>query len=67
MNNLKPCPFCGSEAGISRVREDADIWIVGCDEILCPGYIWKAAPVYYTRELAEEYWNRRQQPDVHAL
>jgi hypothetical protein len=55
---LKPCPFCGGEAIVVKVQKD--IYAVGCtEENICPGYVWKLAPIYYGKACAIEYWNRR--------
>ena len=66
-DELKPCPFCGHEAVIYQIPEDSkinrlywNVWIVGCDgEIVCPGHVWKTAPIYVTKESAIEHWNKR--------
>lgn len=59
MKGLKPCPFCGGEASVTKTRSHE--WIIGCDSTYgsaCPGYVWKCAPVYFTKELAVKAWNR---------
>ena len=66
-DELKPCPFCGREAVVYQIPEDSkinrlywNVWIVGCNgEIVCPGYVWKTAPIYVTKESAIEHWNKR--------
>ena len=65
MTDLRPCPFCGESAQIKQLPfcpEDikSKKWIVGCDGKngnLCPGYIWKCAPFYVTRDQAVDNWN----------
>lgn len=61
---LKRCPFCGEPAEINMSIMG---WIVGCDGKegpICPGYIWKAAPRYLTKEQAIRYWNGREESMV---
>jgi len=64
MNELKPCPFCGGKAIVKQDGSSLyDLWIVGCDGKYgseCPGYIWKATPVYLTKGMAIYVWNRRE-------
>ena len=60
MPELKPCPFCGESAICKKTR--AHEWVIGCDGRFgsaCPGYIWKMAPVYFTKKEATTAWNRR--------
>ena len=67
MTDLRPCPFCEESAQIEQLPfcpEDikSKKWVVGCDGkngSLCPGYIWKCAPFYVTRDQAVDYWNHR--------
>ena len=62
MDKLKACPFCGAEATIYKSLK-ADVWFIGCEgkyDNLCPGYIWKCAPVYLSKEAATRAWNRRE-------
>ena len=67
---LKPCPFCGGEAGIFYTVDKLLVgWFVGCNgkyDALCPGYVWKEAPLYYTPGQAAEAWNRRANDDSAA-
>ena len=59
---LKRCPFCWGEAVYVQIPGMKDTWAVGCDGdagSLCPGYVFKAAPVYIGKRLAAEMWNRR--------
>ena len=65
-SELKACPFCGKPARLFYIGEDdrisktlRNMWIVGCETDLCPGYIWKAAPVYVTEPMARDHWDRR--------
>lgn len=66
-DQLMRCPFCEESARIKQLPfcpEDikSKKWVVGCDGKngdLCPGYIWKCAPFYVTRDQAVEYWNHR--------
>lgn len=65
---LRPCPFCGKPARLfynepdDRINKTLwDTWIVGCETGLCPGYIWKANPVYYNQTMARNRWNRRNE------
>lgn len=65
-DELKLCPFCGEPARLFRIVSDDRIsrhlwamWIVGCETDLCPGYIWKAGPTYFSKDMATEYWNKR--------
>ena len=60
MDKLKPCPFCGEKTIIKKIR--AHEWVIGCDGkngSACPGYVWKCAPVYLTKETATKEWNKR--------
>lgn len=60
---LKPCPFCGCAAYLWNMA-DSEIYVVGCNGVsTCPGNIGKMAPIYYTKELAIKYWNRRVDDD----
>lgn len=58
MNELKPCPFCGSRAEINH-KEKLDAWIVECTNQRCfASYMigwW-----YDTEQEAVEMWNRRE-------
>ena len=59
-NELKRCPFCGEPATMKYDRGVG--WFVGCDGkfgSICPGYVWKEAPVFFERDHAEKAWNRR--------
>jgi Lar family restriction alleviation protein len=51
---LKPCPFCGSEAAIRNLHGEGVRFGVCCTK--CFGEI---DAVFRTREHAAEAWNRR--------
>ena len=58
MRDLKPCPFCGSEARLTYSTNNPRQPYVTCDTPKCPGcnpYQWH----YHTEEEAIEAWNRR--------
>ena len=60
MADLKPCPFCGGKAATINVTPTS--FAVGCFGVhgsICPGYLYKCSPLYYTEECAVEAWNRR--------
>lgn len=67
-SELKPCPFCGGTARVYQIPRILDpmnegLWIVGCDGDngnLCPGYLWKCTPLYFTEEVAVRMWNHRK-------
>ena len=54
MAELKPCPFCGSEAEIVPINSNQ--WIACCTNEDCPIYYGLA---FHTREKAKEWWNTR--------
>jgi Lar family restriction alleviation protein len=54
---LKPCPFCGGQAGIAEIEtEDLPLWLGECQEPPCEA----VAPVRPTRDEAIAAWNTRQ-------
>lgn len=67
MKKLKPCPFCGGEAMVMQLELNHESilnkpCIIGCDGIngsMCPGYVYKCSPFYYTSKLAIRMWNNR--------
>ena len=55
MPELKPCPFCGGEAELSK--SSGGDWIVGCTNgkcLMCP---WSFG--FKTKKEAIESWNTR--------
>ena len=62
-NELKPCPFCGGKATVSKVPEGLNgsgLYVVGCNEDeLCMGNINHFTMLFLTRRLAINSWNRR--------
>ena len=54
MEEIKPCPFCGGEAGITwdKWKNDEMYCCVECDCGVSTG-------VYETVDEAVEHWNRR--------
>lgn len=61
---LMSCPFCGEAARLLLMPGTKSVYAVGCGSVnLCPGYVWKCAPVYLTAEQAATYWNRRYHKD----
>ena len=57
MSELKPCPFCGSEA-ILREKKGLGTWIVECLNGRCPAS-YMIGWDYDTQIEAIEAWNRR--------
>lgn len=57
-DGLKPCPFCGGEASLSKLsaNEPSARWFVRCDSTGCEinPFAWRG-----TRAKAIEAWNRR--------
>lgn len=58
MENLKPCPFCGSKAFVAEIIGINTLYAVFCpaDEDYC---IKPSTKYYKTREEAINAWNRR--------
>lgn len=54
---LKPCPFCGSEACVG-VEGMTTYWSVGCRKCFC-----FFARYFNTKEEAIEKWNKRNEND----
>ena len=60
MEELKPCPFCGAVAKITRIRGPERPYVVVCQK----GECLASVGVYsYTREEAAKAWNRRVNND----
>lgn len=60
MNELKPCPFCGYEAEISKGRFDGkDTSYVMCKKCAARGEFFFVSPKYASNERAIKAWNRR--------
>ena len=62
MNNdvdLKPCPFCGSQAEL--VNPSGDMYIVGCSNEDCP--IW-CGLAFNVEKHATDFWNKRVESEV---
>ena len=57
MTDMKPCPFCGSEATIEH-KNVLETWIVECSNTNCPAS-YMIGNDYDTEEEAIEAWNRR--------
>lgn len=58
MEELKPCPFCGSEA---ETHETTDGWIVSCssDQNVLDGFTHRAHGYGSTEAEAIAEWNKR--------
>lgn len=68
MNDLKPCPFCGSAAERkgNRPYRNGYSATVGCTSRFCPAEIAQATSCGTAEDAytyAENVWNRRAQPD----
>lgn len=60
MTELKPCPFCGGEAEISKGRFDGkDTSYVMCKKCEAWGEFFFVSPKYASNERAIKAWNRR--------
>lgn len=57
MDNLKPCPFCGSE-GVINHKKVLETWLVECSNGSCPAS-YMIGYDYDTEEEAIAAWNRR--------
>lgn len=56
MERLKPCPFCGAVAKITRIRGSERPYVAVCQKEECQASVG----VYsYTRAEAAKAWNRR--------
>lgn len=61
---LLPCPFCGGEAAIKRVRHRKGRgaeWISSCKRSACCGRIYKR---FASMEKAIDAWNTRAQYEI---
>ena len=57
--NLKPCPFCGGEASLERVRGDDHYSYVYCKKCFCSTKLLACHTQYDCDELVIKMWNRR--------
>lgn len=60
MSELKPCPFCGSEARI--IARGSTEFDVGCSKIDC--YVYHGADWYLPKEVVVQLWNTRPAPNA---
>lgn len=68
---LKPCPFCGCDATLTRTPV-VDGWHIGCRTnrndlgFPCPGSLSKQgfSETYPTKEIAIAAWNRRAEGET---
>ena len=60
-NELKPCPFCGSEKVVKTTRSGWGVSISEISRIECKTCGLKTRLFYcYEKEKVEDYWNRRK-------
>lgn len=60
MEKLKPCPFCGAVAKITRIRGCKRPYVAVCQKGECQASVG----VYsYTRAESAKAWNRRANDD----
>lgn len=60
MERLKPCPFCGDAAKITRIQGSERPYVAVCQKEECQASVG----VYsYTRAEAAKAWNRRVNDD----
>lgn len=62
MSELKPCPFCGSEAVINH-KQVLGTWIVECTNNSCPAS-YMIGMDYDTKLEAVDTWNRRVTDEI---
>lgn len=72
MGNLKPCPFCGSEARLKIEVSCVDTfrYEVVCDDIFCPCYGKEDddnPSGYVEKEEAIQAWNTRDTKEIDEL
>lgn len=64
MNELKTCPFCGSEAHIKEVVSSCErLYTVGCSDSGCMGF--ETLLLKPTKEEAATAWNHRAELTWH--
>lgn len=78
MTELKLCPFCGGKAETFHIPDNDEeemklhpnwkwnypnMWVVGCDDWDCLGYLGHYTMIFGTEESAIEAWNRRAVDD----
>jgi len=59
-NELKPCPFCGTDPTIDHLLGDnncVERWVITCHGIHCPAF--QVTVIEYDEQDAIEAWNRR--------
>lgn len=62
---LKPCPFCGGEAEISKEQfDDKDTSYVMCKKCAARGEFFFVSAKYASNEKAVKAWNRRTSDDI---
>lgn len=60
MNKLKPCPFCGSSAGMQEAIDKKGRYHVVCNDRKCKCPMIAGMPIWRdTKEQTAEDWNRR--------
>ena len=61
MDELKPCPFCGSTESLSFVQPYREV-VVRCNSGRAQGLDCGEGPPRGSREMAANAWNRREEP-----
>lgn len=56
---LKPCPFCGGEAALERVRGDDHYSYVYCKKCHCSTNLLVCSTQYDCDKLVAKMWNKR--------
>ena len=72
MSDLKPCPFCGGEAGIGEYDSDPDgpFYFVNCTDCMASTNVLLGGQYRFTEAEAIAAWNTRatsSAPDVGEL